>query len=155
MKSSLSMVKCLLLFTRFCRDEIFSQDELISVKKTRMKFHSEIKKKKKRRVNTSSRYEIFKWVRFFIIFDVCSQIFFPKLTCLKIMTVWIQWNTSPLYKKWSPKRKRMRTTSKQSKMWKHFYYFFHFLWEVYKRLKFHFVLIFFLKVTYLVLTARN
>ena len=113
------------------------------------------KKKKKRRVNTSSRYEILKWVRFFIIFDVCSQIFFPKLTCLKIMTVWIQWNTSPLYKKWSPKRKRMRTTSKQSKMLKHFYYFFHFLWEVYKRLKFHFVLIFFLKVTYLVLTARN
>ena len=27
MKSSLSMVKCLLLFTRFCRDEISSRDE--------------------------------------------------------------------------------------------------------------------------------
>ena len=37
MKSSLSMVKCLLLFTRFCRDEISSGDE----------------KKKKGRVNTS------------------------------------------------------------------------------------------------------
>ena len=44
MKSSLSMVKCLLLFTRFCRDEISSRDE----------------KKKKRRVNTSSRDEILK-----------------------------------------------------------------------------------------------
>ena len=27
MKSSLSMVKCLLLFTRFCRDELSSRDE--------------------------------------------------------------------------------------------------------------------------------
>ena len=40
-------------------------------------------------------------------------------------------------------------------MRKHFYYFFYLLWEVYKRLKFHFALIFFLKVTYIVLTARN
>ena len=44
MKSSLSMVKCLLLFTRFCRDEISSRAE----------------KKKKRCVNTSSRDEILK-----------------------------------------------------------------------------------------------
>ena len=41
---SLSMVQCLLLFTRSCRDEISSQDE----------------KKKKRRVNTSSWDEILK-----------------------------------------------------------------------------------------------
>ena len=34
MKSSLSMVKCLLLFTRFCREEISSWDELIPLKKT-------------------------------------------------------------------------------------------------------------------------
>ena len=40
-------------------------------------------------------------------------------------------------------------------MSKHFYYFFYFLWEVYKRWKFDFALIFFLKVTYIVLTARN
>ena len=44
MKSSLSMVKCLFLFTRFCRDEISSRDE----------------KKEKRRVNTSSWDEILK-----------------------------------------------------------------------------------------------
>ena len=59
-KSSLSMVKCLLLFTHFCRDEISSRDELIPVKKTEMKFHPEMKKKKKRRVNTSSQDEILK-----------------------------------------------------------------------------------------------
>ena len=40
-------------------------------------------------------------------------------------------------------------------MLKHFYYFFYFLWEVYKRLKFDFTLIFFPNVTYIVLTARN
>ena len=45
---SLSMVQCLLLFTRSCRDEISSQDE----------------KKKKRRVNTSSWDEILKRVFF-------------------------------------------------------------------------------------------
>ena len=33
MKSSLSLVKCLLLFTRFCGDQIPSRDELIPVKK--------------------------------------------------------------------------------------------------------------------------
>ena len=54
-----------------------------------------------------------------------------------------------------PKRKRMRITSKKSKMSKHFYYFFYFLWEDCKRLKFNFALTFFLKVIYIVLTARN
>ena len=44
MKSSLSMVKCLLLFTRFCRDEISSR----------------VEKKKKIRVKTSSQEEVLK-----------------------------------------------------------------------------------------------
>ena len=44
MKSSLSMVKRLLLCARFCRDEILSRDELIPVKKTGMKFHPGMKK---------------------------------------------------------------------------------------------------------------
>ena len=48
MKSSLSMVKCLLLFTLFCPDEISSRNELISVKKTRIKFHSGMKKRRKK-----------------------------------------------------------------------------------------------------------
>ena len=41
MKSSQSMVECLLLFTRFCRDE------LIPVKKTGMKYHPGMRKRKK------------------------------------------------------------------------------------------------------------
>ena len=58
MKSSLSMVNYILLFTRFCRDEVSSRDELIPVKKTGMKFHPGMKKNKTRRVNTSFRDEI-------------------------------------------------------------------------------------------------
>ena len=61
---------------------------------------------------------------FFFIFDVCIQICFPKLTCLNIVGVWIQLNIRPFHKKWSPKRKKMRITSKKSKTSKHFYYFF-------------------------------
>ena len=47
MKSSLSMMKCLLLFTRFSRDEISPRDELIPVQKTATKFHPGMKKGKK------------------------------------------------------------------------------------------------------------
>ena len=46
---SLPMVKCLLLFTRFCLDEISSRDELSPVKKTWIKFHPGMKKKKKKK----------------------------------------------------------------------------------------------------------
>ena len=54
-----------------------------------------------------------KWACFFFIFDECIiEICFPKLVCLNIMKIWIQWNIRPLYKKWIPKRKRMRTASK-------------------------------------------
>ena len=79
-------------------------------KNTGMKFHPRMKKR------TSSPDEILKWVCFFLIFDLFVQICFPKLTCLNIMRVGIQWNIRPLYKKWSPKGKRMRATSKKSKM---------------------------------------
>ena len=47
MKSSLSMMKCLFMFTRFCRDEILSRDELIPAKKTGMKIHPGMKKRQK------------------------------------------------------------------------------------------------------------
>ena len=46
MKSSLSMVKYLLLFTRFWRDETSSHDELIAIKKTGLKLHPGMKKRK-------------------------------------------------------------------------------------------------------------
>ena len=48
-KSSLSMAKCLLLFTRFCRNEVSFRDELIPVKKAAINFHSGMNKRKKRR----------------------------------------------------------------------------------------------------------
>ena len=47
MKSSLSMIKSLLLFTRWCQDEISTWDELIPVKKTGVKFHPGTKIKEK------------------------------------------------------------------------------------------------------------
>ena len=75
MKSSLYMVKCLLLFTRFCRDEISSRDEtrlgwksslsmekclLLFTRFCRDEISSRDQKMKKRRVNTSSRGKILK-----------------------------------------------------------------------------------------------
>ena len=52
MKSSLSMMKCLLLFTHCCQDEISTWDELILVKKTGVKFHPGTKKKRKKYMQT-------------------------------------------------------------------------------------------------------
>ena len=52
LKSSLSMVKCLLLLTRFFRTHPCQKDM--------DEIHPRIKKKKKRCVNTSSRDEILK-----------------------------------------------------------------------------------------------
>ena len=99
MKSSLSMVKCLLLFTRFCQDEISSRDE----------------KKKKRHVNTSSRDEILKWACFFNFWRMYSGMFskfnmFEHNESMNIV------KHRPPDKKWSPKRKRMKITSKKSTM---------------------------------------
>ena len=88
MKSCLSMVKCLLLITRFCRDEISSPHELIPFKKTGMKFHPGMKKRKK----TCKHFILgwnFKMSMFFLIFDVCIQICFRNLRCLNIMKIWI------------------------------------------------------------------
>ena len=48
MKSSPSIVKSLLLFTRFCRDEISFRDEvIILVKKIGIEFYPGVKKRKK------------------------------------------------------------------------------------------------------------
>ena len=182
MKSSLSMVKCLLLFTRFCRDKISSRDELIPVKKTGMKFPPGMKK---RRVNTLHKKcpysELFwsalfphfpafrlnkersgvspttdtfyaitlhprmklKWACFCFFktkIDVCIQICFLKLTCLNIMRVWVFEHNecmSGLSKKSEVrKEKGWGQQVKKSKMLKHFYYFYYFLCEVYKKVNF-------------------
>ena len=89
MKSSLSIVKCLLLFTRFCRDKISSQDELIPLKTTGMKFHPGMKK---RRVNTSSPDEILKWVCFFFHYWRMYSNMVPKVNVFELkgtlMQIW-------------------------------------------------------------------
>ena len=115
-KSSPSMVKWILLFTRFCRDQTSFPDELIPVKKAGMKIPPGMKKRHKRLEDTSSRDEILKWTCFVFLFltyqctknevlvtfteeilngklrflcSVCVQICFSRLTCLNIMKVWI------------------------------------------------------------------
>ena len=104
MKSSLSMVECLLLSTPFCRDEISSLDEgqgWNSIPEW---------KKKKRHVNTSSWDEIFKWSCFFNFLRMYSSMF-PKFNMFEHNESLNIMNIRPLCKKWSPKRKRMSTTS--------------------------------------------
>ena len=58
-----------------------------SLSKRKTRIHLGMKKKTKRRVNTSFRDETFKRACFFLIFDVYIQICFPKLTCLNVMKV--------------------------------------------------------------------
>ena len=90
MKSSLSMVKCLLLFTRFCRYEISSQDELIPVKKAGMKFHPWMKNKEKK---MWCEHFIpgwnFKMSMFFFNFWRMHSNMLSKVTCLNVMRVWM------------------------------------------------------------------
>ena len=90
----------------FCRDEISSRDELIPFKKTGMKK----RKKTCKHFISGWNFKMSIFFFFFFFFDVCIQICFPKLACLNIMK--ILWNKRLLYKKWCPKRKRMRTISK-------------------------------------------
>ena len=72
---------------------------------------------------------------------VFKYIFYIQLTCLNIIKVWMQWDIRPLYKKWSPKRKRMSTTSKKS-----FLLFLLFsMWSL-EKIEISFALIFFLRV---------
>ena len=59
------------------------------VKKTGMKFHLRIKEKEKKACKHFILGWNFKMSMFFLIFDVCILICFPKLTCLNIMKVWI------------------------------------------------------------------
>ena len=66
------------------------------------------------RHETSSRDESLKGV--YMYFWRMNSNMLSKVNVLDIMRVSIQWNITPLNKKWSPKRKRMRTASKKLKM---------------------------------------
>ena len=79
MKSFPSLVKCLLLFICFSRDEILSQNKFIPVKNREMKFHFAIIKNTKRRVNILLRDGNLKWACFYLIFDVRDQYAFHML----------------------------------------------------------------------------
>ena len=81
--------------------------------KTGMRFHPGMKKKEKKTCKHFILGWNFKMSMFFLIFDVCIQVCFPNSACLNIMKVWIYWNIRPLCKNWSPKRKRISTTSKK------------------------------------------
>ena len=109
MKLSLSMVKCLSLFTRFCRNKISSQNELIPG----WNFIPGWKKEKKTSRLTSSRDEILKWACFFNFWRMYSSTFskFNKFEHNESMN--IMKYIRPLCKKWSPKRKRMSTANKK------------------------------------------
>ena len=114
MKSSLSMVKCILLFTRFCRDEISSWDELIPGWKTGMKFHPRMKKRKKTRKDFIPGWN-FKMSMFLIIFWRVYSNMLSKVNVFEHGESINEWNIRPLYEKVKSRKKRMRTTSKKSK----------------------------------------
>ena len=77
MKLFLSLGKNLLLFTRFCVGEISLRDELTSELKTGMRFHPKMKKRKNdvRTLHPRMKFKM----SMLSIFDVCIQIFFPKV----------------------------------------------------------------------------
>ena len=83
MKSSLSMVKCLLLFTRFCRDEISSRDE-----RQGWNFIPGQKKEKKTCKHFITGWN-FKMSMFFFNFWRIIKVCFPNSACLNIRKVWI------------------------------------------------------------------
>ena len=137
MKSSLSMVKCLLLFTRFCRDEISSRDE-----RQGWNFIPGWKKEKKTCKHFIPGWN-FKMSMFLINFWRMYSNMLSKVNVFEHNESMNEWNIRPLYKKsevpkekewfqhnesmnkwnirplykkkWSPKRKRMKTTTKKSK----------------------------------------
>ena len=86
MKSSLSMVKSLLLFTRFCRDEISSQDELILVRNTGLRFHSGMTQRKKTYEHFIPGLHFAMSMLLLDFWRMCS-IYFPTLTYLNVMKV--------------------------------------------------------------------
>ena len=106
MKLSLSMVKCLSLFTRFCRNKISSRNKLILG----------WKKEKKTSRLTSSQVEILKWACFFNFWCMYSSTFSKFNKFEHNGSINIVKHMTPLYKKWSPKRKRMSTANEKWKM---------------------------------------
>ena len=136
MKSSLSMVKCLLLFTRFCRDEVSSWDE-----RQGWDFIPAWKKEKKTCKHFIPGWN-FKMSMFLINFWRTYSNMLSKVNVFEHHESMNEWNIRPLYKKREvPKEKEWRQQVKNQNL--KTFYFYYFLCGVQKRLKFHFALIFF------------
>ena len=137
MKSSLSIVKCLLLFTRFCQDEISSLDE-----RQGWDFIPGWKKEKK----TCKHFILgwnFKMSMFLINFWRMYSNMLSKVNVFEHNESMNEWNIRPLYKKSEvPKEWRQQVKNQKSK---NILFLLFSLW-VQKRLKFHFALIFFPRV---------
>ena len=137
MKSSLSIVKCLLLFTRFCQDEISSPDE-----RQGWDFIPGWKKEKK----TCKHFILgwnFKMSMFLINFWRMYSNMLSKVNVFEHNESMNEWNIRPLYKKSEvPKEWRQQVKNQKSK---NILFLLFSLW-VQKRLKFHFALIFFPRV---------
>ena len=137
MKSSLSIVKCLLLFTRFCQDEISSPDE-----RQGWYFIPGWKKEKK----TCKHFILgwnFKMSMFLINFWRMYSNMLSKVNVFEHNESMNEWNIRPLYKKSEvPKEWRQQVKNQKSK---NILFLLFSLW-VQKRLKFHFALIFFPRV---------
>ena len=103
MKSSLSMVKCLLLFTRFCRDEISSRDE-----RQGWNFIPGWKKEKK----TCKHFILgwnFKMSMYLISFWRMYSNMLSKVNVFEHDENMNEWNIRPLYKESEvPKEKEWR-----------------------------------------------
>ena len=110
MKSSLSMVKCLWLFTRFCRDEISSRDE-----KQSWDFIRGWKKEKKTCKHFIPGWN-FKMSMFLINFWRMYSNMLSKVNVFEHNESMNEWNIRPLYKKSEvPKEKEWRQQVKNQK----------------------------------------
>ena len=137
MKSSLSIVKCLLLFTRFCQDEISSPDE-----RQGWDFIPGWKKEKKTCKHFIPGWN-FKMSMFLINFWRMYSNMLSKVNVFEHNESMNEWNIRPLYKKSEvPKEWRQQVKNQKSK---NILFLLFSLW-VQKRLKFHFALIFFPRV---------
>ena len=136
MKSSLSMVKSLWLFTRFCRDEISSRNE-----RQGWDFIPGWKKEKKTCKHFIPGWN-FKMSMFLINFWRMYSNMLSKVNMFEHNEGMNEWNISSLYKESEvPKEKKWRQQVKNQNV--KTFYFYYFLCGVEKRLKFHFALIFF------------
>ena len=135
LKSSLSMVKCLFYYLQvFYRMKFHSGMNSFLSNRQGWNFIPGWKKKNNRRVNTSSQDEILKWVCFFNFWHIYSNM-------LSKVNMFEHNESMNITKhKVKSEKKKDEHNKYKIKMSKHCYYFYYFLCEVSKILKFLFAL---------------